>query len=524
MLNRRSSPTSLDAERVSFDRLTLLIVPTKCPYPSKNLDIDRPTNAFSCSSTRCVWVGSDAVSILYRTKNIEIDGEKVTTPQRPCFRDDHLERGPLDRSSTSNHLSHLIASSASRLKISQKSRVEQQVRQEKHPLNELSVKQSIETNRRDIMSKRVEPASRTEESKGRCAERLCQGNCTVSKNKKRKLCEMGTGEIVHILSYSALPGKIDEFEEATQSIANCLYKFKTGITDVRVCHPCVGQVCFVLTFLSRQDLEKFRSGPQAIAESKMYRLSSKKCAKQDFSATGCLMPACHTLCSLLHFLKTNVVGECHRNHDVRHISRAVAQWYPRESEYLKYVHWNKENPKQYTRNLIFHNDNMDVILMCWPPHSKSSIHDHDESSCWVVVVEGEAHEVQYGMPQVDRKFIESEMKSPSGARGRCGPLKVSSEYKLHTAGVTSTYANNEIGLHRVENRSDLPAYTLHVYAPPLKKMKIYCEKTNEVHVHVVKSTAFTSIEGKLQEGALDIEGWNTNQCCRNLHLTPPPSP
>ena len=118
------------------------------------------------------------------------------------------------------------------------------------------------------------------------------------------------------------------------------------------------------------------------------------CATKGVSLTGTLMPACHTLASLLDFLKKNVVGSSHTNHDVRHVSRAVAQWYPRPTEYQKYVHWNKENPKAYTRNLIFHNDNMDVILMCWPAGSQSTIHDHDESSCWVVVVEGEAHEVR----------------------------------------------------------------------------------------------------------------------------------
>ena len=294
-----------------------------------------------------------------------------------------------------------------------------------------------------------------------------------------------------------------------------------------MCHPSCGEVCFILTFLSRLDFNKFKAGPQVVAEKKMFGIGSARdptCATKGVSLTGTLMPACHTLSSLLDFLKKNVVGSSHTNHDVRHVSRAVAQWYPRPTEYQKYVHWNKENPKAYTRNLIFHNDNMDVILMCWPAGSQSTIHDHDESSCWVVVVEGEAHEVQYAMPQVDRKFIESEMKNPTGARGRCGPLRVTSEYKLNSLGVTSTYANNEIGLHRVENRSNAPAYTLHVYAPPLTKLKIYNDKTNEVHVHKLSATAFTSVEGEATNSSLDIDGWNTNQCCRVSTLTPPPSP
>eukprot|EP00940_MAST-03C_sp_MAST-3C-sp2_P001596 g1596.t1 len=340
---------------------------------------------------------------------------------------------------------------------------------------------------------------------------------------------MGTGEIVHIISYTALPGKLEDFEEVVQDIARSLYDFKSGITDVRVCHPRCGQVCFVLTFISRKDFENFKDGPQAIAETKMLGIvapteqkvvalspikSHLACASKDFSATGTLMPACHTLQSLLTFLKANVTGGSHKAHDVRHISREMAKWYPRPSEYQKYVHWNEKNPRQYTRNLIFHNDQMDVILMCWPAGSVSTIHDHDESSCWVVVVEGEAYEVQYTMPCVDRKFIESEMKNPTGARGRCGPLRVCNEAKLSTFGTTSTYANNEIGIHRVENRSmSTPAITLHVYAPPLKKLKIYDANTNEVHVHAVSATAFLSVDGEINKHSLDAHSWNSNQCC-----------
>lgn len=359
-------------------------------------------------------------------------------------------------------------------------------------------------------------------------------------HKRRKLCSMGTGEIVHIVAYSCLPGKMEAFEEAVQDIARSLYEFKCGITDVRVCHPRCGQVCFVLTFLSRKDLERFEEGPQAIAETKMFGIGSPRaaeagscrdrlrgfgpCATQDFSATGTLMPACHTLSSLLTFLRANVVGKSHGDHNVREISREMAKWYPRPSEYKKYVHWNKKNPKAYTRNLIFHNDNMDVILMCWPAGAVSTIHDHDESSCWVVVVEGEAYEIQYTTPCVDRKFIESEMKNPTGARGRCGPLRQCNEAKLTTFGVTSTYANNEIGIHRIENRSkNTPALTLHVYAPPLEKLKIYDANTNEVHVHSVSAQAFESIDGEVRTG-LDVDGWNFNQCCRFPHRSPIASP
>ena len=74
---------------------------------------------------------------------------------------------------------------------------------------------------------------------------------------------MGTGEVVHILSFVALPGLVPEFEGIVQDLARSVYAFTAGITDVRVCHPVVGQVVFVITFLSKTDqrpLSKARSG------------------------------------------------------------------------------------------------------------------------------------------------------------------------------------------------------------------------------------------------------------------------
>lgn len=47
--------------------------------------------------------------------------------------------------------------------------------------------------------------------------------------KKRKLCELGTGEIVHVLSYKCLPEKIEEFERIVQVIAHDLYETRTSV-------------------------------------------------------------------------------------------------------------------------------------------------------------------------------------------------------------------------------------------------------------------------------------------------------
>lgn len=334
------------------------------------------------------------------------------------------------------------------------------------------------------------------------------------KKKARHLCSLGTGEVVHVLSYKASCDQVDEFEFVVQGLARSLYSMTSAVSDVRVCHPKVGEVVFIVTFVSLSALEKFKAGPQVEFERSLQGLAHED--GPNFEASGTMMPAAHTLTSLLDYLKKNVKGDDHTAHDVRQVSKEIERWFPRSSEYEKYITLDPTDPKKYTRNLIHGDENMDVILMCWPPGCKSSIHDHDESSCWVTVVEGSVHEVQYQLPSFDRKFLEALQKDPATAVGHCGKLKLVNVAECDTGGVTGTYVNNEIGIHRVENRTSSLACTLHIYAPPLKKMKIFSEE-GTVHVHVAKSVVKGCEEGGCdnelcrkpwEKGIFDVEAWN----------------
>ena len=86
-----------------------------------------------------------------------------------------------------------------------------------------------------------------------------------------------------------------------------------------------------------------------------------------------------------------------------------------------------------------------------------------------------------------------------------------------TTQMTSTYANNDIGLHRVENRSQQPAYTLHVYAPGLRKMHIFKE-VKDGGIVSVATVPIMSADGVRTgewspstdpDGVIDVEAWNS---------------
>lgn len=188
--------------------------------------------------------------------------------------------------------------------------------------------------------------------------------------KRRKLCSLGTGEMVHILHYRAREGMVEAFEVKVQTIVHSLYSLTSGITDIRVCHPNHGQVCFVITFLTKDDMDMFVSGPQKDADEALAELvvpgggmigavagnTAGQRTTAAFQMSGTLMPDCHTLPSLLAYLKRSVVGDAHSHHDVRSVQKEISKWFPRPAEYQPYIMWDLDNPTRYTRNLIFHNE------------------------------------------------------------------------------------------------------------------------------------------------------------------------
>lgn len=176
------------------------------------------------------------------------------------------------------------------------------------------------------------------------------------------ICSLGTLEVVHILSYKSLPDKVKCFECLIQDIARQLHECKIGMTDVRVSHPVAGEVNFIVTFLSKREYDKFVApdGPEACINSRMSALCDGGATR--FRSHGTLMPAVHSLKSLLAKIKPMVVGNSNA-HDVPAIKKQLALWFPRKEEYEKYIFWDETNPKKYTRNVIYKNEHMDVLLV-----------------------------------------------------------------------------------------------------------------------------------------------------------------
>ena len=102
--------------------------------------------------------------------------------------------------------------------------------------------------------------------------------------------------------------------------------------------------------------------------------------------------------------------------------------------------------RQYRRVRLFRDENWEGLLLCWLPGQSTAIHDHGGSVGISFVLSGSLTEERW-MPDGDGRPL-----------ARAGDCQV-------TRGAAAVEMLDTI--HRVANRSDEPAVSLHVYSPPL---------------------------------------------------------
>ncbi len=120
-------------------------------------------------------------------------------------------------------------------------------------------------------------------------------------------------------------------------------------------------------------------------------------------------------------------------------------------------------PGGYSRTLLRKNRDYELVAMLWAPGCTSPIHDHADSRCWVLVMDGTIDVTNFARldegGDVARLQPAQEQRLSKGAR----------DQRL-----------NWRELHRVGNSGEANAYTLQVYAPQLREYQVVDEATGLV--------------------------------------------
>lgn len=131
-------------------------------------------------------------------------------------------------------------------------------------------------------------------------------------------------------------------------------------------------------------------------------------------------------------------------------------------------------PDRHTRNKIFRNDMIEVMLICWPVGTVTPLHTHNGQLGWMTMLEGKLLVENYlkldcdrpenqqvvgmdclaGATRIDMQHIHNELAIPGGP--------------LNTVDKTQT-------IHRIRNLAEwnVPAVSMHVYSRPIDSCVVF---------------------------------------------------
>jgi len=138
------------------------------------------------------------------------------------------------------------------------------------------------------------------------------------------------------------------------------------------------------------------------------------------------------------------------------VHRVVARLRATPLELARYQHWSDE---KYTRTRFYEGERFEILVLCWEEGQMSPIHDHANSICSMLVLDGEAATTMY------------EVRATNGG----GKALVSEGAARLAAGNLTTVYGGDI--HKVGNPqgSGHRLITIHFYLPPIAEMLVWDE-------------------------------------------------
>jgi len=112
---------------------------------------------------------------------------------------------------------------------------------------------------------------------------------------------------------------------------------------------------------------------------------------------------------------------------------------------------------EYARNLVLRTAQFELLVLCWRPGQRSTIHDHAGSLNAIRVRSGEL---------TSRVF-----RPVAGAAPGSGPVELVSDVRIGPG--EALVGVDRGGIHQLADTAGEPLVTVHVYAPPLLELNVY---------------------------------------------------
>lgn len=118
-----------------------------------------------------------------------------------------------------------------------------------------------------------------------------------------------------------------------------------------------------------------------------------------------------------------------------------------------YFRWNS---RHYTRTCIHRNEDLELLVICYEPGQRTSIHDYDSHTAWIHPVIGEVVEERFKL-------------------AHDGHLQRTAQVHHHAGDLNKITEGQAI--RRFSNHGPERAVTINLYAKPLSSWRVYDERT-----------------------------------------------
>lgn len=120
----------------------------------------------------------------------------------------------------------------------------------------------------------------------------------------------------------------------------------------------------------------------------------------------------------------------------------------------------KDARRKYSRTLLYRCDRFEVLALHWEPGCASSIHDHGGALCWLAVASGTVG-------------VENFVRRDSGNTPGFARIDFDGRETLSAGAID--HRQDDIHLHRCFTGTE-PAISLHVYAHPIDRFRMFDER------------------------------------------------
>jgi len=141
----------------------------------------------------------------------------------------------------------------------------------------------------------------------------------------------------------------------------------------------------------------------------------------------------------------------HERVNVDYVERLLAGYVSRADDWRQYAKFDKF---KYTRNLVdTGNGRFDLMLLCWPESIASTIHDHQDSHCFMKILQGELQEVQAEV--LERGSLADCINASAAVMGRIRDARGRKDGSKNSI-EASTNASSPMGPHAGHGLQALP--------------------------------------------------------------------